>query len=136
MKKIISLALVLVMAMVCLTACGEKLMAPDGTYSTESGSYKAVFSDYDEKANSGKLSVIFTFSEVETTVSGTFSVAVNDPDDNTFVIDFTPDGGTLMESFGGYRANDNTFVQLLDLPEINGANTSYYYVDPTAPVEE
>lgn len=134
MKRIITLALALLMAMVCLTACGEELIAPSGTYSTESGSYRAEFTNYDAKKNVGDLTVIFTFAEVETRVSGKFSVAVNDPEANDFLIDFTPDNGELIEGFGGYKANDNAFVQLKDLKfddtNTSGANTSYYAATP------
>lgn len=130
MKKIISLALVLVMAMAVLTACGgTELVAPSGIYSSDSGTYKAEFTGYDAAANSGTLTIKFTFAGIETTVTGTFSVAVNDPEENSFIIDFTPADGTLIENFGGYLANDNAFVQLVDLPEINGANTTYNFGD-------
>lgn len=129
MKKIISLALVLVMAMCVLTACGTELLAPNGTYSTESGTYKAVFTGYDAKANTGNVTFTFTFAEVETPVSGTFAVAVNDPDDNSFIIDFTPEGGETIANFGVYFANDNAFAQAENLAAWNdsGAGTSYYF---------
>ncbi len=134
MKKILSLALVLVMAMGLLTACGVELKAPDGVYSTESGTYKAVFSNYDAKENVGDLSITFTIIDTSTTVSGKFSVAVMSEEDNTFYIDFTPDGATEpIESFGGYMANDNAFVQLEGLEELGGqSGISYTFGDPTA----
>ena len=128
MKKIIALALVLVMAMVALTACGVELIAPDGTYSTDSGAYKVYFSNYDAKANEGDLTVAFTYTGES--VSGKFSVAVNDPEDNTFFIDFTPDGGEEIVSFGGYRATENAFVQLQGLEALGGqTNITYNYGD-------
>lgn len=128
MKKIISLALVLIMAMALLTACGVELIAPEGIYSTDSGSYKVNFSNYDAKANEGDLTVTFTYTGES--VSGKFSVAVNDPEENTFFIDFTPAGGELIESFGGYRATENAFVQLAGLEALGGqTNITYNYGD-------
>lgn len=128
--------MVLVMAMVCLTACGEELIAPSGTYSTESGSYRAEFTNYDAKKNEGDLTVVFSFADIETKVSGKFSVAVNNPEDNSFIIDFTPANGELIEGFGGYKANDNAFVQLVDLKfddtNTSGANTTYFATVPDA----
>ncbi len=134
MKKILSLALVLVMAMSLLTACGAELIAPDGVYSTESGTYKAVFSNYDAKKNVGDLSITFTIIDTSTTVSGKFSVAVMSEEEKTFYIDFTPDGAEeAIVSFGGYRANDNAFVQLEGLEELGGqTNISYYAEDAAA----
>lgn len=128
MKKIISLALVLIMAMALLTACGAELIIPEGIFSTDSGSYKVNFSNYDEKAKEGDLTVTFTYTGES--VSGKFSVAVNDPEANTFFIDFTPEGGELIESFGIYGANENAFVQLAGLEALGGqTNITYNYGD-------
>lgn len=137
MKKIISLALVLVMAMVALTACGVELVAPSGVYSSDSGTYRAEFANYDAKENVGDLTITFTIMDMPTTVTGKFSVAVNDPDANTFFIDFTPEGGELIESFGGYMATENAFVQLVDVAaadgtNMGGANITYNFGDATA----
>ncbi len=128
MKRIISLALVLVMAMCVLCACGTELVAPNGTYATESGTYKAVFSGYDAKANSGNVTFTFTFAEVETPVSGTFSVA-STSDENIFVIDFTPDGGETVTDFGQYFVSENAFAQSQNFAEWNesGSGVSYYF---------
>ena len=132
MKKIISLALVLVMAMALLTACGETLVAPDGTFASESGTYSVTFSNYDADANSGSAVITFSVMETPEVVSGTYSVAVNDPDAGTYFIDFTPDGGSLIEGFMIYDPHQNVVAQYADVDPIGGANTTYYAV----PVEE
>ena len=136
MKKIISLALVLVMAMVCLTACGETLVAPAGTYASESGTYKAEFTGYDADANSGNLTITFTVMETPEVVSGTFSVAVNDPDAGTYFIDFTPDGGSVIEGFMIFDPAQKVVAQYADVDPIAGANTTYYeYTETEAEAE-
>ncbi len=132
MKKILSLALVLMMAMMVLTACGETLQAPNGTYSSESGSYVAEFSGWDEKANSGSLSVTFSVMEDVQVVSGTFAVAVNDPDAGTYFVDFTPDGGSVIEGFMIYDPAQNVVAQYADVDPIAGAGTTYYAGAPEA----
>ena len=129
MKKIISLALVLVMAMVVLTACGsETLVAPNGTYASESGTYKAEFSGYDAETNTGNLTITFTVMETPETVSGTFAVAVNDPDAGTYFVDFTPAGGSVIEGFMIFDPAQKVAAQYADVDPIEGANTTYYEV--------
>lgn len=129
MKKIISLALVLVMAMVVLTACGETIIAPSGKYATESGTYTIEINSYDEKSATGTLTVTRTLFEVEDKVTGTFEVFVNgEPEDNSFVLDFTPDGGATIENCFGYLANDDAISQMADLDVIAGNGSSYYKV--------
>ena len=128
MKKIIALALALVMTMVLLCACGETLVAPNGVYSSDSGTYRVEFTGYNADDNSGTMAVIRTFLEVEDKVAGTFSVAVNDPEANTFYIDFTPNGGELVESFMIYDATNEVLQQLPDIGDIGGTNTCYYLV--------
>ena len=128
MKKIITLALALVMAMVLLTACGPELHAPDGTYSTDSGAYKVYFTNYDAKENVGDLTVAFTYTGES--VSGKYTVAVNDEEAQTYFIDFTPDGGEEIVSFGIYGLNENAFVQLEGLEALGGqTNITYNYGD-------
>lgn len=132
MKKIISLALVLMMAMLCLTACGEELVAPEGTFASDSGTYTAVFSDYNAEENTGKLSITFSVMDMPEVVSGTFSVAVNDPDAGTYFVDFTPDGGELIESFMIFDPAQQVVGQYADVGEIGGNGITYY----AAPAEE
>lgn len=131
MKKIISLALVLVMAMGVLTACGDTLQAPSGVFSSESGSYKVEFSGWDEAENVGNMTITFTVMDMPETVSGTFSVAVNDPDAGNYAIDFTPEGGELIESFMIYDPAQNVVAQYQDAPNISGKGTTYYAGEAT-----
>ena len=126
MKKIIALALALVMSMVLLCACGETLVSPTGVYATESGTYKVEFSGYNADDNVGTMTVTFTVIEVPTVVTGTYSVAVNDPDANTFFIDFTPNGGEVIEGCMIYDANQDVLGQYENLPEVEGKGSSYY----------
>lgn len=126
MKKIIALALALVMTMVVLCACGETLVAPSGVYSSDSGTYKVEITGYNADENSGTLVITRTLMEVEDKVSGTFSVAVNDPEANTFFIDFTPNGGNLIETFMIYDATNEVIQQVPDVGDIGGANICYY----------
>ncbi len=126
MKKILTLAVVLVMAMVVLTACGETLVAPNGAFASESGTYKAEFSGWDEKANSGNLTITFTVMDTPEVVSGTFAVAVNDPDAGTYFVDFTPNGAETIEGFMIYDPNQNVVAQYKDVDPIAGSNTTYY----------
>ncbi len=128
MKKIISLALVLMMAMLCLTACGEELVAPEGSFASESGTYTAVFSNYNAEENTGSLSITFSVMDMPEVVSGTYSVAVNDPDAGTYFIDFTPDGGELIESFMIFDPAQNVIGQYADVGTIAGNGTTYYAV--------
>lgn len=132
MKKIIALALALVMAMVLLCACGETLVSPEGVYSSDSGTYKVEFTGYNADENTGSMVITRTFLEVEDKVSGTYSVAVNDPDANTYFIDFTPNGGELIETFMIFDANDQVIQQIPDVGDIGGANICYYEGEPEA----
>ena len=127
MKRIISLALVLVMAMVALTACGVELKAPEGVYSTESGTYKVEFSGYDAKANVGNLTITRTLMDLEDVIKGTFTVVANGDSEDTFIIDFTPEGGEVIESLMVYGSVDNVIAQYKDVGDIGGANSSYYF---------
>ena len=136
MKKIISLALVLVMAMAMLTACGETIVAPSGKYATESGTYTVEITSYDEKTATGTLTVTRNLFEVLDTVSGTFEVFVNDPDANSYVLDFTPDGGETITNCFGYLANDDAISQMASLDVIDGNGSSYYKVTEEAPAAE
>ena len=136
MKRIITLALALVMAMVVLTACGETLVAPSGVYSSDSGTYRLEVTGYNADENTGTMTITRTLMDMPTTVSGTFSVAVNDPEANTFFLDFTPDGGELIESFAIYDANQEVVQQIPDLinptetdenlKNLGGATICYY----------
>ena len=126
MKRIISLALVLVMAMVVLTACGEELVAPSGVYSSESGTYRAEFTGYDAENNTGNLTITFTVMDTPQTVSGTFSVAVNDPDAGTYFVDFTPSGAEVIEGFMIFDPNQKVVAQYADVEPIMGNGTTYY----------
>lgn len=126
MKKIIALALALVMAMVLLTACGVELQAPNGVYSTESGTYTAEFSGWDAKENVGNLTITRTLMEMEDKVSGTFVVYQNGDEETTFIIDFTPNGGETIENFMVYGVTDNVIAQYSDVGDIGGNGSSYY----------
>lgn len=132
MKKIISLALVLVMAMALLTACGVELQAPSGVYATDSGTYKLTFGEYDAKENVGTLTITRTLMDLEDVVKGTYTVFVNNKDDNTFALDFTPEGGETIQNFLIYGATDNVLGQYSDVGEIGGNGSSYYPYVPEA----
>lgn len=127
MKKLITLALVLVMAMVCLTACGVEYKSPEGTYASDSGTYKAEFTGYNADENVGNLSITFTIMDTPTVVTGTYSLAVNDPDAGTFFVDFTREGAeAAIEGFMIYDPNQNVVAQYVGLEDIGGENISYY----------
>lgn len=132
MKKIIALALALVMAMVLLCACGDVLVSPAGVYSSESGTFKVEFTGYNADENTGTLTITRTLMDMPDTVTGTYVVVVNDPEANTFYLDFTPNGGELIESFMIYDATNEIIQQVPDLPEIGGATICYYAGEASA----
>lgn len=94
MKKIISLALVLVMALVCLTGC-TKLAAPVGTYADGTETSILEFGAYDEENNVCPLTISNTISGL--TITGTCTILENDPDLPSYIVVFTADSGETWE---------------------------------------
>ncbi len=91
MKRLISVALILVMALTVFTAC-TKLQAPaDGAvYSDGTGTNSITFGTYDAENNVGTYTITSTLSDI--VVTGTYSVDVNDPEVPTYFLDCTVDG--------------------------------------------
>lgn len=91
MKRLISVALVLVMVLTVFTAC-TKLQAPvDGTvYSDGTGTNSINFGTYDAENNIGTFTLTSTLSD--NVVNGTYTVDVNDPEVPTFFLDCTIEG--------------------------------------------
>ncbi len=91
MKRLISVALILVMALTVFTAC-TKLQAPaDGTvYSDGTGTNSITFGTYDAENNVGTYTITSTLSDI--VVTGTYTVDVNDPEVPTYFLDCTVDG--------------------------------------------
>lgn len=95
MKKVISLALVFVMAICCLTACGTKIQAPVGTYKDGTETSILEFGAYDEANKTCTLTISNTISG--DVITGTCTFEVNDPDLPSFWITFTSNAGETWE---------------------------------------
>ena len=122
MKKIISLALVLVMALVCLTGC-TKLAAPVGTYADGTETSILEFGAYDEKNNTCTLTISNTISGL--TITGNCVIEENDPKRPSYIVVFTADSGESWMYV--YDASIDVVQDLID-----GSNICYYcanYVD-------
>mgnify|MGYP003516849443 CR=1 FL=1 len=130
MKKILSVAIVLVMALVCLTACSPKLAAPVGTYVDEYDTNVLTFGAYDEKENTLTLTISNKLND-ENVIKGTCTIEVNDPELPSYIVVFTNEAGEVSEYV--YDAS----IDLVQGP-IGGSLITYYganYVEP-APVAE
>ncbi len=116
MKKFISLALVLVMALVCLTGCA-KLAAPVGTYADGTETSILEFGAYDEKNNTCTLTISNTISGL--TITGNCVIEENDPKLPSYIVVFTADSGESWEYV--YDASIDVVQDLID-----GSNICYY----------
>lgn len=98
MKRLISVALILVMALTVFTAC-TKLVAPaDGTvYSDGTGTNSINFGAYDAENNIGTFTMTSTLSD--NVVNGTYTVDVNDPEVPSYFLDCTFEGSEEIVTF-------------------------------------
>ncbi len=128
MKKILSIALVLVMVVACLTGC-TKLAAPVGVYADGTETSILTFGEYDAKENVVSLTISNTISGTE--VKGTAIIEENDPKLPSYIVVFTAESGEVINYI--YDASIDVVQDLID-----GSNICYYganYVEP-APVAE
>ncbi len=98
MKRLISVALILVMALTVFTAC-TKLQAPaeGAVYSDGTGTNSITFGAYDAENNSGTLTMTSTLSDV--VITGTYVVDVNDPSVPSYFLDCTIEGTEGIVTF-------------------------------------
>lgn len=89
MKRLISVALILVMVLTVFTACG-KLEAPIGVYADGTGTNSIEFVDYNADENIGHYKTTSTLSDV--VVEGTFTVSENDPKAPSYILTFSIEG--------------------------------------------
>lgn len=91
MKRLISVALILVMVLCAFTAC-TKLEAPvDGSvYTDGTGSNSITFGAYDAENNVGTYTITSTLSDI--VVTGTYTVIENDPEVPSYILTFKVDG--------------------------------------------
>ncbi len=131
MKKILSIALVLVMALVCLTACSPKLAAPVGVYTDSSGTILLTFGEYNEKENTLTLTQSNTMND-ENVITGTCSIDVNDPELPSYFVDFVSSTGEIKTYV--YDASIDVVQEIVE----GGSGMTFHgpnYVEP-APVAE
>lgn len=120
MKKVISLALVFIMAVCCLTACGTKLAAPVGAYKDGTETSILEFGAYDEENNTCTLTISNTISGG--VINGTCTIEMNDPDCPSYFVCFTSDAGEYSEYI--YDASIDV-VQEYD-PSLGTVGICYY----------
>ncbi|MBQ8624361.1 MAG: hypothetical protein IJ424_08380 [Oscillospiraceae bacterium] len=91
MKRLISVALVLVMVLAVCTAC-TKLEAPvAGTaYSDGTGTNTITFGEYNADENVGTYTITSSLSDME--VKGTYTVMENDPEIPSYILTLKVDG--------------------------------------------
>ncbi len=77
MKRLISVALALVMVLVAFTACGEVIKPAVGTYADGTGTSIIEVGAYDEKAESGTMKISNTLSDL--VYEGTYTISENEP---------------------------------------------------------
>lgn len=94
MKRLISVALALVMVLVVFTACGTPV-SPVGTYADDTGTSIIEVGAFDEKAESGTLKITNTIN-TDLLIEGTYTLEDNEPKISSFVI-FTAADGTVTE---------------------------------------
>lgn len=92
MKRLISLALALVMVLVVFTACGTPV-SPVGRYADETGTSIIEVGAYDAKAKSGTLKITNTIN-TDLVIEGTYTLEENEAKVSSWV-DFTAADGTL-----------------------------------------
>lgn len=91
MKRLISVALVLVMVLAVFTAC-TKLEAPaaGAAYSDGTGTNTITFGEYDAENNIGTYVMTSTLSDME--IKGTYTVMENDPEVPSYILTLLVDG--------------------------------------------
>lgn len=128
MKRLISVALALVMVLCLFTACG-KLVCPVGTYKDGTETSVIELGAYDEKAESGTVKKTNTIN-TDLVYEGTYALSDNGGDKTSSIITFTFTNGTVEE-----YVYDST----MDVMQNIGDGIAYYganYVEGGAPAAE
>ncbi len=120
MKRLISVALVLVMVLAVFTAC-TKLEAPvDGTaYSDGTGTNTITFGTYDAENNVGTYTITSNLSDM--VVTGTYSVLENDPEVPSYILTFVVDGAEE-----GTPAVEYVFDKAMDVIQNTQDGVAYF----------
>lgn len=93
MKRLISVALVLVMVLGLFTACG-KIVEPAGTYTDQTGTSIIEVGTYDAKAKSGTMKITNTLNP-DINIEGTYTLAQNVSGESSLVTLTLSDGATM-----------------------------------------
>ncbi len=120
MKKIISVALVMVMVICCFTACGTIVEPAVGTYTDSSGTLVVEVGEYD--GESGTMKIYNTMNDTNS-YEGTYVLEQNESGVSS-IITFTASSGEVTEF-----VYDSTVDAMQDLE----SQTVYY--GPNADVE-
>lgn len=94
MKRLISVALALVMVLVVFTACGTPV-SPVGTYADETGTSVIEVGAYDAKAKSGTFKITNTIN-TDLVIEGTYTLEECEAKISSW-LDFTAADGTTTE---------------------------------------
>lgn len=94
MKRLISVALVLVMVLCVFTACG-KIVEPVGTYADGTGTSIVEVGAYDAKAKEGSMKITNTIN-TDILLQGTYTLEQNEAEVSSIVV-FTLTDGTVMQ---------------------------------------
>lgn len=113
MKRLISVALILVMVLSVFTAC-TKLEAPlDGTVYTDGTDTNYItFGAYDADNNVGTYTIASNLSDI--VVTGTYTVMENDPEAPSYILTFKVDGAA-EDDLGTEYVFDKTMDVVQDL---------------------
>lgn len=128
MKRLISVALALVMVLCMFTACG-KLVCPVGTYKDNTETSIIELGAYDEKAESGTMKVSNTIN-AEMNSEGTYTLSDNGGDKTSSIVTYTASNGTVTEF---------VYDSTMDVMQNIGGGIAYYganYVEGGAPAAE
>ncbi len=128
MKRLISVALALVMVLCVFTACG-KLVCPVGTYKDSTETSIIELGAYDEKAESGTMKMTNTIN-TDLVTEGTYTLSDNGGDKESSIVTFTASDGTVTEFI--YDATMDVMQNIGDGLAYYGAN----YVEGGAPAAE
>ncbi len=128
MKRLISVALALVMVLCVFTACGT-LVCPVGTYKDSTETSVIEMGAYDEKAESGTMKITNTIN-TDLVTEGTYTLSDNGGSKESSIVIFTASDGT--ESKYVYDATQDVMQNLETQMAYYGAN----YVEGGAPAAE
>lgn len=128
MKRLISVALALVMVLCVFTACGT-LVCPVGTYQDSTQTSVIEMGAYDEKAESGTMKITNTIN-TDMVREGTYALSDNGGDKESSIVTFTEADGTVTEF---------VYDSTLDVMQDITSGIAYYganYVEGEAPAAE